>query len=196
MSVIDLLDRGLFALGALLRAPIVVLLWACVLASLAIAGSLLADALARRQQRRGFNLRTWRPGEHDGLLPAPLAHFRREATAVERDPDYAVHLEECLLRHETQARERALAAQVLVKVGPSVGLLGTLIPMGSALAQLSQGNLEGMAGQMVAAFTSTIIGLAAGTVAFVVASQRLRWMAQDVRELRWLADLIAQERTP
>jgi biopolymer transport protein ExbB/TolQ len=87
-------------------------------------------------------------------------------------------------------------AQVLVKVGPSIGLLGTLIPMGSALATLSQGNLEGMAGQMVAAFTSTIIGLATGTVAFIVAAQRLRWMAQDVRELRLLADLMAAERKP
>jgi biopolymer transport protein ExbB/TolQ len=194
MSVIDLLDRGLFALGALLRAPIVIVLWICVLASLALAGSLLADALARRRQRSGFDLRAWHPSATGVVLPATLAAMYREAAEIPHDANHATRLEECLLRHETKARERALAAQVLVKVGPSVGLLGTLIPMGSALATLSQGNLEGMAGQMVAAFTSTIIGLAAGTVAFVVAVQRQRWMAQDVRELRWLADLLAAER--
>jgi biopolymer transport protein ExbB/TolQ len=191
LSVIDLLDRGLFALGALLRAPIIVLLWACVLAALALAGNLLADALARRRQRLGFDVRAWKPSSGSAGLPAPLSAMLHEASSIPQGPDYRTRLEECLLRHETQARERAFAAQVLVKVGPSIGLLGTLIPMGSALATLSQGNLEGMAGQMVAAFTSTIIGLAAGTLAFVVAAQRLRWMAQDVRELRLLADLIA-----
>jgi biopolymer transport protein ExbB/TolQ len=195
VSMIDLLDRGLFALGALLRAPIVVLLWACVLAAVALVGSLLADALARRRQRSGFDLRALKPGAVAGELPAPLASLHKEAVSVEPGPGYAARLEECLLRHETRARERALLAQVLVKVGPSIGLLGTLIPMGSSLATLSQGNLEGMAGQMVAAFTSTIIGLATGTVAYVVAAQRLRWMAEDVRELRMLADLLAAEQS-
>ena len=52
---------------------------------------------------------------------------------------------------------------MLVKVGPSLGLLGTLIPMGSSLASLATGNLEAMAGQMIVAFTTTIIGLATGT---------------------------------
>jgi biopolymer transport protein ExbB/TolQ len=196
MNVVDLLDRGLYALGALLRAPIVVLLWVCVVATLALAGSLLADALARRRQRTGFDVRAWRPEAGAAGLPQPLAALHQDAVAIKGNAEYATLLEERLLRHETQARERALPAQVLVKVGPSIGLLGTLIPMGSALATLSQGNLEGMAGQMVAAFTSTIIGLATGTAAFVVAAQRMRWMAEDVRELRLLADLLAAERRP
>jgi biopolymer transport protein ExbB/TolQ len=195
MSMVDLLDRGLFALGALLRAPVVVLLWACVLATVVLAGSLMADALARRRQRSGFILSAWRPSAGEVTLPQPLASLHTEAASIEAGVAYAARLEECLLRHETRARERALMAQVLVKVGPSIGLLGTLIPMGSALATLSQGNLEGMAGQMVAAFTSTIIGLATGTVAYVVAAQRLRWMTEDVRELRMLADLLAAERS-
>ena len=37
------------------------------------------------------------------------------------------------------------------------------IPMGSSLASMATGNLKAMAGQMVVAFTSTIIGLATGT---------------------------------
>jgi biopolymer transport protein ExbB/TolQ len=196
MNIVDMLDRGLYALGALLHAPIVVLLWVCVIAAVALTGSLLADALARRRQRRGFDVRIWKPAAGAEGLPQPLAALYLDAEAIAEASEYATRLEERLLQHETQARERALPAQVLVKVGPSIGLLGTLIPMGSALATLSQGNLEGMAGQMVAAFTSTIIGLATGTAAFVVAAQRLRWMAQDVRELRLLADLLAGERKP
>lgn len=193
MSVVDLLDRGLFALGTLLHAPVVVLLWVCVLWALALWGALFADALARRRQRNGFDAAAWAEARNVDALPRGLAAFYREAAALVRDARLRARLEECLLRFETQIRDSAHTAQVLVKVGPSIGLLGTLIPMGGALAAMSQGNLESMAGQMVAAFTSTIIGLAAGTAAFVVAAVRLRWIAQDIRELRLLADLFEEE---
>ena len=83
--------------------------------------------------------------------------------------------------------------RMLVKVGPSLGLLGTLIPMGQSLASLAAGNLEAMAGQMVVAFTTTIIGLAAGTLAYVVASVRLSWVNQTVREQRYMAERILSE---
>ena len=82
---------------------------------------------------------------------------------------------------------------MLVKVGPSMGLLGTLIPMGTSLASLATGNLEAMAGQMVVAFTTTIIGLATGTLAYVVAAARQGWVNESIREQRFLAERIAIE---
>ena len=81
----------------------------------------------------------------------------------------------------------------MVRVGPSLGLLGTLIPMGSSLASMATGNLEAMAGQMVVAFTSTIIGLATGTLAYVVAAVRHNWVNETVRDERFLAERVALE---
>jgi hypothetical protein len=89
-----------------------------------------------------------------------------------------------------------VGSRMLVKVGPSLGLLGTLIPMGTSLASLATGNLEAMAGQMVVAFTTTIIGLATGTLAYVVAATRQTWVAEQVREQRFLAERIAVELGP
>ena len=82
---------------------------------------------------------------------------------------------------------------MLVKVGPSLGLIGTLIPMGTALAALAGGNLEAMAGQMVVAFTTTIIGISCGTVAFVVLTVRQHWVNETVREQRFLAERVVSE---
>ena len=82
---------------------------------------------------------------------------------------------------------------MLIKVGPSLGLLGTLIPMGTALASLTAGDLETMAGQMVVAFTTTIVGLSAGTVGFVVQLVRHNWVNENIREQRLLAERIAGE---
>ena len=60
--------------------------------------------------------------------------------------------------------------------------------MGSSLASLAAGNLEAMAGQMVVAFTTTIIGLATGTLAYVVAVARQSWVNETIREQRYLAE--------
>ena len=83
--------------------------------------------------------------------------------------------------------------RMLVKVGPSIGLLGTLIPMGTSLASLATGNLEAMAGQMVVAFTTTIIGLATGTLAYVVAAVGQGWVTEPIHEQRFLAERLAIE---
>jgi biopolymer transport protein ExbB/TolQ len=98
-----------------------------------------------------------------------------------------------LMQQEESARRRLSAARTMVRVGPSLGLLGTLIPMGSSLASMATGNLEAMAGQMVVAFTSTIIGLATGTVAYVVAAVRHNWVNETVRDERFLAERVAVE---
>jgi biopolymer transport protein ExbB/TolQ len=50
-----------------------------------------------------------------------------------------------------------------------------------------------MAGQMIVAFTTTIIGLATGTLAYVVAAVRHNWVIETIREQRYLAERLAQE---
>ena len=105
-------------------------------------------------------------------------------------------LEHVLLTREDKVKSTLAGSRMLVKVGPSLGLLGTLIPMGSSLASLASGNLEAMAGQMVIAFTTTIIGLATGTLAYVVAAVRQNWVNETVHEQRYLAERIAGEIAP
>jgi biopolymer transport protein ExbB/TolQ len=65
--------------------------------------------------------------------------------------------------------------------------------MGASLASMATGNLEAMAGQMVVAFTTTIIGLATGTLAYVVAAARQSWVNETIREQRFMAEHIEQE---
>jgi biopolymer transport protein ExbB/TolQ len=46
---------------------------------------------------------------------------------------------------------------------------------------------------MVVAFTTTIIGLACGTAAYVILTVRQHWVTEAVREQRFLAERIAAE---
>ena len=202
MSLLQLLENGLFALGQVLRFPVMTLLWVCVAAVLFMAGHALVELVARQRERRGFDIKRWLQagrvldaGEARlGQLP-PL--LRRLAADVEHGRRAGIldhgGLEHLLLEREEQVRHTVLAPRVLVKVGPSIGLIGTLIPMGASLASLASGNLEVMAGQMVVAFTSTIVGLTTGTLAYVIASARQTWTTEAVREQRFLVERIATE---
>ncbi|HEU4618956.1 MAG TPA: MotA/TolQ/ExbB proton channel family protein [Gammaproteobacteria bacterium] len=202
MSLLGILEKGLFALGQVLRFPVMALLWVCVAAVLFMAGAAVVDALGRRRERRGFDIDRWlRDGgalgadeRRRGALPPALRRLLVEIQTTRSAGDLGEGgLEHLVLAHEERARATLSGSRMLVKVGPSLGLLGTLIPMGTALAALSTGNLEAMAGQMVVAFTTTIIGLACGTAAFVITSVRQHWVNETVREQRFLAERVAAE---
>lgn len=84
-------------------------------------------------------------------------------------------------------------ARILVKFGPILGLMGTLIPMGPALAGLSSGDIASMAYNMQVAFATTVLGLFAGAVGFVLYQTRQRWAQKDIVRLDFIAQLRKQE---
>jgi len=202
MNLLGILENGLFALGQVLRLPVMTLLWVCVVAALFMSGATLVDFLARRRERQGFDMELWlqdgdvltAKGSRQAKLPSALRRLL-DAIAVGKSEARLVDggLEHLVLEHEERVRATLSSSRMLVKVGPSLGLIGTLIPMGTALAALSTGNLEAMAGQMVVAFTTTIIGIACGTVAYVIVTIRQHWVNETVREQRFLAERIASE---
>lgn len=83
-------------------------------------------------------------------------------------------------------------AKVLVKFGPILGLMGTLIPMGPALAGLSSGDIASMAYNMQVAFATTVLGLFAGAVGFVLYQTRQRWAQKDLVRLDFVSQLKKQ----
>ena len=200
--MLGVLENGLFALSQVLRLPVIALLCVCVAAALFMVGGCALEFLARRRERHGFSLTRWMDAgnvlEADqtrlAQLPMPLRALVRDIASKQVKRSF-VHggLEHVVLEREELARRTLTGSRLLVRVGPSLGLLGTLIPMGTALASLTAGNLEAMAAQMVVAFTTTIVGLSAGTIAFVVQMVRHGWVNETVREQRFLAERIAGE---
>lgn len=79
---------------------------------------------------------------------------------------------------EAVARSRIGRADVLARVGPMLGLMGTLIPLGPGLAALGQGNVAVLAQAVTVAFDTTVMGLLVGVLAFIVSRLRRRWYEQ------------------
>ncbi len=115
------------------------------------------------------------------------------AEAAQGSPDdLALRLEARVLDAEAKAARRLNAVRFAIKVGPSLGLMGTLIPMSAALTGLAKGDLPSLAGNMVIAFSSTVVGIAAGVVAYVLTLVREDWTRRDLDALRLEADRLLQ----
>jgi biopolymer transport protein ExbB/TolQ len=84
--------------------------------------------------------------------------------------------------------------RMLIRIGPGIGLIGTLIPMSTGLAALSQGDMSKLASELVLAFTTTVVGLAIGTSAYFLYWKKRRWIEQDVRRMEFLTEILMENR--
>jgi biopolymer transport protein ExbB/TolQ len=78
----------------------------------------------------------------------------------------------------------------VIRVGPALGLMGTLIPMGISLSALAQGDMPKMAGSMVTAFTTVVVGLACSVTAYVMSLVKEKWVRADMSEMECLTELM------
>lgn len=59
MRFMDVLENGLFALGQVLRLPVILMLWLCVAVTLFYVASYLVEVVRRRRERAGFDIKRW-----------------------------------------------------------------------------------------------------------------------------------------
>ncbi|MBU4554219.1 MAG: MotA/TolQ/ExbB proton channel family protein, partial [Firmicutes bacterium] len=71
-------------------------------------------------------------------------------------------------------------------------LMGTLIPLGPGLAALGQGDLQALAQAIIIAFDTTVAGLAAGGLAYLVSQTRRRWYRSYLEDLELLLEHLLQ----
>ncbi|ADC71308.1 MULTISPECIES: MotA/TolQ/ExbB proton channel family protein [Thioalkalivibrio] len=74
-----------------------------------------------------------------------------------------------------RARRRIDRADLLARIGPMLGLMGTLIPLGPGLAAMGRGELEILAQAVTVAFNTTVLGLLVGILGFLLGRLRRRW---------------------
>lgn len=101
-----------------------------------------------------------------------------------------IRIENTLQEYEIEVSRLLDKTRVLVRVGPMLGLMGTLIPMGAALLALSKGDLAQMANCLIIAFGTTVAGLAIGVLAYVISVVRERWYAEDTKDMGYIAELL------
>jgi len=82
-----------------------------------------------------------------------------------------------------RAQRRIDRADLIARIGPMMGLMGTLIPLGPGLAALGRGDLDVLAEAVTVAFNTTVLGLLAGIIGFMLGRARRRWYDGAMAEL-------------
>ena len=85
-----------------------------------------------------------------------MSCYLRDLLSHTPSDDYAEFL---LAKFENEAEKDIALSKMLAKIGPVLGLIGTLISMSPALVGLSTGDISGMAYNMQVVFATTVVGL-------------------------------------
>ena len=106
------------------------------------------------------------------------------------DDTYADYM---ITNFENEAEKDVVTSKLLAKVGPVLGLIGTLIAMSPALTGLSQGDISKMASNMQVVFATTVVGLVVSLVGLVTRQFKQRWYAKEVNQLDYITRIRNQQ---
>lgn len=201
-------ERLLSHVTRALRIPVLALAIVALAVVLAELGALAVD-LARRHRRSTGRLEeqlavaqtALRDGDSATALAAMraialtpdmarvLSDIVRQLSLPEADERIAKRLADYEYRH----LRRLERTRILVRFGPALGLMGTLIPLSPALSGLAHGNVTALTSNLQVAFSVTVVGLLVGAVAFSISLIRDRLYGQDYSDVQYVAATLTGE---
>jgi biopolymer transport protein ExbB/TolQ len=195
-------EQILFDVSEALRVPVLVLALLALVVVVIEAGALLAE-LRRRRGRSVWQLDKaiaecqgrFAAGQQQEALVALLAVARNRAMEdvlaelleqVGR-PGAETRIAKRLAEYDYRSLRRLERTRILVRLGPALGLMGTLIPLSPALAGLADGDVATLTENLRVAFSVTVAGLLVGAIAFAISLVRDRLYAQDYSDVEYIA---------
>ena len=187
---IDLAD-GLSHIATALRVPVLIAA-VLVLILCALEFGRFAVEWWRRWRNRHFDLgaivaqalaEPSHAAHYAGFACNPIAARAVLALAGAPAADRGTATEHALVDYELAVERSLDRTRLLVRAGPAIGLMGTLIPLIPGLAALAGGDVATLANDLRDAFGATVVGLLVGTVAFALTLARTRMYTEDLAGL-------------
>jgi len=188
----DFIIQTLYWISSGLLIPVIVLLLAFLVRGLMVVGSFYGVYAGRLAFNRSIQpaLETLGPenaGEvlsRDKIRNTGLVNIYLEKLMEVGNSE--IRAEKTLADFEMACEKDLATAKTLAKIGPMLGLMGTLIPMGPALVGLASGDMGTLAQNMQVAFATTVVGLLIGAIGFFVSQIKARWYAEDLSNLEFI----------
>jgi len=128
-----------------------------------------------------------------GSLPSkaadPVVGYIRNVVAAGGDE---ARVDLLVSEYEIAADKNLAVSKTMTKMGPILGLMGTLIPMGPALVGLATGDIASMAYNMQVAFATTVVGLVVSAIGFLTQQVKERWFVRNLTVLEFVAHVVKQ----
>ncbi|MDR0519305.1 MAG: MotA/TolQ/ExbB proton channel family protein [Clostridiales Family XIII bacterium] len=184
----------LHSLAGVLEIPAIIVLVCAVAVTAIMVGSLIAELVAQRRGVRRDSAKTvaamrgkGEQGAKAAIQASGLASPQKKAllaflphASAGFTPDEVEALAaETLAAERSRVQAIVSVTDTIARVGPMVGLMATLIPLGPGLIALGQGDTLLLSQSLLTAFDATVSGLAASFVAYIVSRVRRGWYTRD-----------------
>ncbi len=203
------IDQTIYSVASALQVPVLIAALVALAAVVYELGSYLIELRSRRG-RRFAALSHGAQRARSSLLENNREGAEAAVTAVARSPAMASTLSfivehsrtpggehdvaKALADFDFDAQRRLGRTRVLVRAGPALGLMGTLIPLSPALTGLANGNTAALSSNLRLAFSVTVVGLMIGAIAFGISLSRDRMYGQDLSDLEYVAAIVGDPR--
>ena len=191
------------AVASGLQVPTIVILLILVALTVVLLGSLVGEYFTERKQLSGsipelIDALQGKDGrelaaviENSGLLQrqkaAVLELVQRENLPLDTRIALAKKL---LLDEEKHYVGRVRISDLISKIAPMFGLMGTLIPLAPGLIALGQGDTKTLSDSLLIAFDTTVAGLISAAVSLFISSVRKSWYAGYSSSLEAVMDAV------
>lgn len=196
----EVISKALFWVANSLLIPDIIILLFLFARSLLLIGSFYNQFMVKRKNDKELNdiiknlslssvgtLKSALP-EKDNSLFVKYLRDLLTAPASEAYSDFLIS------NFENEAEKDTSTSKLLAKMGPILGLIGTLIAMSPALVGLSTGDISGMAYNMQVVFATTVVGLVVSAVGLVTLQFKQRWYARDVNNLDYVSRILTEKK--
>ncbi len=204
----DRVYQAIFDISKMLELPVVILALLSLAAVIVDTGIFAAEY--RRRFRRRLSVLTAAADESRAAIdrgdrPAATAALSRVAwssamsTVLARiaadagGPAADTLIAKELADFDFACQRRLARTRLLVRVGPALGLMGTLIPLSPALEGLANGDVQTLTDNLRVAFSVTVLGLLVGAIAFALSLARDRIYGQDYSDLEYVAAVLTAD---
>ncbi len=192
----EFISKALFWVANSLLIPDIIILLCLFGRSLLLIGSFYNQFMTKRKNDKILNdkikaLTCENISELKAILPEKdnslFTKYLRDMLNSEPGEAYSEYL---ICNLENESDKDLSLSKMLAKMGPVLGLIGTLIAMSPALVGLSTGDISGMAYNMQVVFATTVVGLVVSAVGLVTLQYKQRWYAKDIYNLEYVSRVI------
>ncbi len=98
-----------------------------------------------------------------------------------------------IVTEETRYERIVSITDIVTRLAPMLGLIGTLVPLGPGLLALGQGDTKELSQSLLIAFDTTVAGLVSAAIAFVISKIRVNWYEDYMVSLETMMETILEE---
>jgi biopolymer transport protein ExbB/TolQ len=200
---LSFLQTIIYAISSSLFYPVIILLVILTGWIIIFSGGIFAQWVKRKILKKNIDILQYLeeiqkkkilPDVLKTFLPKRVLVYSEKLTCLCKNKDHFFHekVESLIQEKELKLAKEVNQARLLTRIGPGLGLMGTLIPMGTGLASLSQGDMTQMTSNLIIAFTTTVVGLALGLLAYVFSIIINHWMQEDIRNIELITEAMTK----